>query len=459
MSKELRENILNQIEMPPSVREIIEVLERAGYEAYAVGGCVRDACLGREAHDWDLTTSAQPMEVKSLFRRTVDTGIEHGTVTVMMGDTGYEVTTYRQDGEYEDARHPKQVTFTPDLREDLRRRDFTINAMAYNERTGVVDLFGGMEDLRRGVIRCVGDAGERFGEDALRILRAVRFSAQLGFSIEEETAAAAGRMAGNLARISAERIYTELCKMLVSDHPDTIRLACELGITRVILPEFDAMMGQMQNGPHHAESVGEHTVAALMAVRPYLPLRLTMLLHDAGKPGCAQQDEKGIWHFPGHAGAGALTADAVLKRLKSDRATQRLVHTLTAAHSDPVPETETQVRRMASRLGPETFSLYLEVRRADVLAQLPETRPERLRRIDEAGELLEEILNRRDPLNIGDLAVNGRDLMAAGVPKGTAVGRVLESLLEQVLEDPAANDREQLLERAKSLATNTEHCI
>ena len=240
-----------KIEMPQAVKEIIERLESAGYEAFAVGGCVRDAVLGRVPADWDITTSAMPEEVKGLFSRTIDTGIQHGTVTVMKDHVGYEVTTYRIDGEYEDARHPKEVSFTSNLVEDLKRRDFTINAMAYNDRVGIVDEFDGIEDLEKGIIRCVGEAKDRFGEDALRMLRAVRFSAQLGFKIDETTKEAINELAPNLEKISAERIQAELVKLLVSDHPEYLRAAYETGITAVVLPEFDDIMKQEQNDAFH----------------------------------------------------------------------------------------------------------------------------------------------------------------------------------------------------------------
>ena len=235
-----------KIQLPEKVNRIITTLQKHGFEAYAVGGCVRDSFLGRVPGDWDITTSAAPEETKSLFARTFDTGIEHGTITVLLNGEGFEVTTYRIDGKYEDNRHPSKVQFTRSLSEDLLRRDFTINAMAYNEQDGLVDLFHGMEDLKKGVIRCVGNAEARFSEDALRILRAIRFSAQLGFEIEKETRQAIRKLAPNLSYISAERIQTELVKLLVSDHPEKILDAYELGITKVILPEFDAMMETTQ---------------------------------------------------------------------------------------------------------------------------------------------------------------------------------------------------------------------
>ncbi|HOO28114.1 MAG TPA: CCA tRNA nucleotidyltransferase, partial [Lachnospiraceae bacterium] len=246
-----------QIRLPDKVKSIIRTLQDEGYEAYAVGGCVRDSVLGRIPEDWDITTNAHPLQIKALFRRTVDTGIQHGTVTVMIGKESFEVTTYRIDGEYEDSRHPKEVRFTKTLAEDLRRRDFTINAMAYNEETGIVDVFGGLSDLEKGIIRAVGNAEERFSEDALRILRAIRFCAQLNYSIEEKTEAAVKKLAKTLANISAERIRTELLKLLLSQSPEKLSIAYETGVIAVILPEFDHMMRTDQNHPHHCFNVGE----------------------------------------------------------------------------------------------------------------------------------------------------------------------------------------------------------
>ena len=253
-----------QIQLPDKVHHIINTLEEAGYEAYAVGGCVRDSILGRKPDDWDITTSAKPEEIKRLFPRTVDTGIKHGTVTVLLGGEGFEVTTYRVDGVYEDGRHPSEVTFTASLKEDLKRRDFTINAMAYNARTGLVDLYGGLADIENRVIRCVGIAGERFDEDALRMLRAVRFSAQLSFRIEEATGEAVKALAPNLQKISAERIQVELVKLVTSPNPDYLRTAYELGITAQILPEFDLCMETPQRHKHHCYDVGEHILHSMI---------------------------------------------------------------------------------------------------------------------------------------------------------------------------------------------------
>ena len=282
-----------KINIPQKAAQILKTLNAAGYEAYVVGGCVRDSILGREPGDWDITTSALPEQVKELFRRTVDTGIQHGTVTVMMDKEGFEVTTYRVDGEYHDGRHPDAVTFTRSLEEDLKRRDFTINAMAYHPEHGLVDLFGGMEDIGKRIIRCVGNPVERFTEDALRMLRAVRFSAQLGFTVEENTKAALARMSGNLEHVSAERIQTELVKLLVSDHPDYLRTAWETGLTREFLPEFDACMETEQNTPHHCYTVGEHILKSLTEIENDRLLRITMLLHDIAKPVVKKTDGNG----------------------------------------------------------------------------------------------------------------------------------------------------------------------
>lgn len=440
-----------RIALPKQVEQIIRVLEENGFEAFAVGGCVRDSILGRQPSDWDVTTSALPEQVKALFRKTVDTGIRHGTVTVLLDGAGYEVTTYRIDGDYRDGRHPSEVYFTRNLEEDLKRRDFTINAMAYNDRAGLVDRFGGEKDLKSGMIRCVGSAGERFEEDALRILRAVRFSAQLGFSIEEETKKAAAALAPSLERISQERIQTELVKLLVSDHPEYLKTAWELGITRAVLPEFDAMMETPQNGGYHSYNVGEHTLKALEAVRPERILRLTVLLHDCGKPMVRSTDEDGRDHFYGHGDVSAQMALEILKRLRFDNDTIRKVRTLVRFHDwRPLP-TERAVRRMAGRIGEELFLLLLEVKRADEAAKAPERRKEALEAVDELETLYRSIQERGDCLSLKKLAVNGQDLIADGMRPGKKLGEVLNALLADVLDEPSHNTKEYLLEQSRSL--------
>ena len=320
------------IKLPEKVKYIIETITEAGFEAYAVGGCVRDSVLGREPDDWDITTSASPYQIKELFPRTVDTGIQHGTVTVMLDKDGYEVTTYRIDGVYEDGRHPREVTFTPDLKEDLKRRDFTMNAMAYNGKTGLIDIFDGRKDMENRIIRCVGDPEERFREDALRMMRAVRFSAQLGYEIEAATETAITHLAENLKKISAERIQVELLKLLCAPYPGRIRSAYELGITKIILPEFDSCMETAQNNPHHCYTVGEHSIRAMEAVEPDKCLRLAMLFHDIGKPVTKTTDQEGIDHFHGHPLVSEEMTRKILKRLKLDNQTIFTVTRLVRYH-------------------------------------------------------------------------------------------------------------------------------
>ena len=439
------------ITLPENVKKIIERLEQAGYEAYAVGGCVRDSLLGRIPNDWDITTSARPMETKALFSRTIDTGLQHGTVTVLLDGEGYEVTTYRIDGEYEDGRHPRDVSFTSDLTEDLRRRDFTINAMAYNEREGLVDIFGGREDMDRKVIRCVGDAGERFSEDALRMLRAVRFSAQLGFAIEQGTREAITRLADNLSKISAERIQAEMVKLLVSPHPEELRAAWETGITAVVFSEFDEMMGTGQNTPHHSYSVGEHTLHALEQVEPDKVLRLAVLFHDIGKPKVRTVDETGRDHFYGHAYEGVLMAEAVLKRWRFDNDTLFKVKALVRFHDLRPALTERSVRRMLYQVGEELFPLLMKVCRADILAQSMYQREEKLAYLAGTERLACGILEKRQCFTLKDLAVTGKDLIADGMKPGKELGRILNLLLEKVLEEPECNTKEYLTEYSRTL--------
>ena len=435
------------IRIPEQVSTILAKLQESGYEAYIVGGCVRDALLGREPNDWDITTSALPMDVKRIFVKTVDTGLQHGTVTVLAGGKGYEVTTYRVDGVYEDGRHPKAVTFTPSLREDLQRRDFTINAMAYREPGVLVDLFGGQKDLADGVIRAVGDPVQRFSEDALRILRAIRFSAQLGYRIEDETLRAASELAVNLRRISAERIRVELEKTITSDHPALLRTAHEAGITAMFLPEFDQCMETRQNNPHHCYTVGEHILKSMELIRNDRILRLTMLLHDVGKPACLTTDEQGIDHFYGHQEVSASMAQAILKRLKYDNDTIRKVVKLVRYHDMQIRLTAPAVRKAVVKIGEDLFPLFLEVKQADLLAQSTYQREDKQEILDEVKRLYAEIIGHGDCLNLKHLAVNGSDLVRMGVRPGREVGDILARMLNDVLDVPSHNDKDYLLGR------------
>lgn len=438
-----------KITMPRKVIMIINNLQLHGYEAYAVGGCVRDSILARRPEDWDITTSARPEEIKKLFRRTVDTGIEHGTVTVLVGKDAFEVTTYRIDGAYEDSRHPKEVRFTNRLEEDLRRRDFTINAMAYNDEVRLVDVFGGMKDLNHHLIRCVGDARERFSEDALRILRAVRFSAQLDFPIEENTAEAVRELAPTLENISAERIQTELVKLLVSAHPERIQDAYEMGITKIVLPEWDAMVGVEQKTPHHKYDVAQHTLHALKNVKRDKILRLTMLFHDMGKPSMKTTDENGRDHFKGHALVSEEIARKVMHRLKFDNDTIKKVTRLVCYHDYRMEATPKNVRRAMNRIGVELFPYYLAVRMADAKAQSPYKRREKIENIIAIREIYQEVLLNKECINLRQLAVSGRDLMKLGMQPGRELGGMLTELLEYVLDDPARNEKEILCNYVK----------
>lgn len=433
------------MKLPNNVKCIIHTLEEAGFEGYAVGGCVRDTLLGKIPDDWDITTNASPLQVKELFKRTIDTGIQHGTVTVLLDKETYEVTTYRIDGEYEDSRHPKEVTFTSNLTEDLKRRDFTINAMAYNDKSQIVDAFGGMQDLQDKVIRCVGDPRERFSEDALRMMRAVRFSGQLGYSIEEKTGQAVAELAPSLSRISAERICTELIKLMLSPHPDYLRKAYELGMTKIFLPEFDAAMQTKQNNPHHCYSAGEHILHSLTYVREDKLLRLAMLFHDLGKAVTKTVDENGIDHFYGHVEKSAEIADKRMKSLRFDNDTRQKVVRLVKYHDLKIEPTKKAVRRAIVKVGEDLFERLLEVKHADFLSQSMYKREEKEEGLRQITEIYHQILEEKECICLKDLAVNGSDLIALGMKPGRQIGDTLKQLFDLVLEDPSCNTKEFLL--------------
>ena len=435
-----------KINMPENANRIIRTLQEAGYEAYIVGGCVRDAVLNKEPDDWDITTSAKPMEVKKLFDRTIDTGLQHGTVTVMFGKEGYEVTTYRVDGKYEDHRRPNSVTFTSNLVEDMKRRDFTINAMAYNDAEGIVDHFHGVEDLESHVIRCVGNPSERFDEDALRILRALRFSAQLDFEIDENTKEAIRNQAEFLKDISAERINVEFTKLLMSDHPERLITAYELGVTRIILPEFDAMMETPQVNRHHAYNVGEHTVKVIKAVPKDKALRWAALLHDVAKP--VTQTNDGEWdHFYGHNEKGVDMAAGVLRRLKFDNATIDRVKRLVYWHDygmGQVPKIKA-FRKALNKMGKDLFEDYTYIKYADIMAQSNYHREDKLNNLEVLKEYYKEIVDKEQCVTIKELAITGRDLIDLGMKPGPMLGATLNMLLDKVLEEPELNDKEKLI--------------
>ncbi len=420
-----------KINMPTDVSRILDVLHDHGYEAYAVGGCIRDSILGRKPDDWDITTSATPYQVKELFPRTVDTGLIHGTVTVMIGKCGYEVTTYRVDGEYEDGRHPKEVSFTSSLTEDLKRRDFTINAMAYSEETGLVDQFGGIDDLKNRIIRCVGDPLQRFGEDALRMLRAVRFAAQLGFSIEENTRQGIVELVSNLSKISSERIQVETVKLLVSDRPDLWKLAYETGITGVVMPEFDRMMEEPCK-----KSWGNRSIFSLGQVKNEKVLRLTMLFHYMGMEESQDQelDE-----------TGAEISRKILRRLKFDNDTIRQVTKLVLWHRCSLEPDAPALRRKIYQVGEDLFPLLLQVQRGDILSGEKEQQKEKLAKLEQVKNIYQKILEDKDCVSLKTLAVTGRDLIESGCCPGPSMGQILNDLLHVVLENPKMNEKEILL--------------
>ena len=444
-----------KIQIPQYANYIIKTLQHYGYEAYIVGGCVRDAVLGKEPADWDITTSAKPLQIKSIFQKTVDTGLKHGTVTVLMEKEPFEVTTYRIDGEYEDHRRPNEVTFTTNLREDLMRRDFTINAMAYNDKDGLVDLFGGMEDLEKKLIRCVGNPDDRFDEDALRMLRAVRFAAQLGFEIEEPTMNAIRRKYGFLKDISAERIQVELTKLLVSNHPEKIKTAYELGMTSIFLPEFDAMMNTPQNNPHHKYNVGDHTVEALKRIDADTILRLAALLHDVGKPDTRSTDAEGIDHFYEHYKKSGEKSEEILRRLKYDNHTIKSVRHLIEWHDfrwdDESYAGMAKVRRLVSKVGIEYFEPLLKLQRAYILGQSSYLQEKKLRVLQEVEDIYGEVKKNHDCLTVKDLDIDGVTLIRNGIPAGKRMGIILERLLDMVIEEPKLNQRAILLELAKKI--------
>ncbi len=452
--------------IPSAVRKILKRIREGGFEAWAVGGCVRDCLLGRVPADWDITTDAKPEQIKKLFKRTLDTGLQHGTVTVLEYENGepkgYEVTTYRIDGDYGDGRHPDRVEFTLDLAEDLKRRDFTINAMAFAPGMGLKDLHGGMEDLAAGVIRCVGDARERFSEDALRMMRAIRFAAQLDARIEEKTWEAVKEMAAGIQRVSAERIRVELEKLLMSDHPSYFRLFYKSGLSAYFLPEWEACMRTEQENPHHCYNVGEHILHSLECIdceglkkeageeeypRALRTLRLTMLLHDIAKPLCKTVDEKGVAHFKGHPERGALMAEEILRRLKYDNDTIRNVKRLVESHEGRFPAQQRALRRAMSAIGAEYFPLYFYLQEADLLAQSSYRREEKLERVRQLRALRLEILAKQQCLSLKDLVVKGTDLAAAGIAPGPEYGRILGEMLSDVLDEPEHNEKEYLLKK------------
>ena len=436
------------MQLPPYVNNALRRLEDAGFPAFVVGGCVRDARMGRTPGDYDAATAALPEETAAVFagERVIGTGLKHGTVTVLLDGHPLEITTFRVDGAYSDARHPDAVRFTRSLEEDLARRDFTVNAIAYSPRRGLIDPFGGAEDLRAGLLRCVGAPELRFREDALRILRCLRFSSVLGFAVEPSTAAAALEHRALLGRISAERVAAELKKLVCG--PDVRRVVLtQTDILGVVLPELLPMRGFDQRNKHHVYDVLEHCAAACEAVPPEPLLRMAALLHDVGKPDCFFTDEDGVGHFYGHDARGAEIVDAILRRLRYDNAGRERVTELVRRHGIRIEPDERSVLRCLRRWGPEFFFQLLALKRADTLAHAPGPKlTERMERYAALEALARALLARDACFSLKDLAVNGRDLLAAGYAPGPAVGQALDALLTAVTDGAVPNERDALLD-------------
>ncbi len=437
------------IAISANAKKAISELNKHGYEAYLVGGCVRDMLMGIEPHDYDITTSASPDEMKEVFKneRVIETGIKHGTLTVFYDSEPLEITTYRIDGEYKDNRHPTSVEFTRNLSDDLSRRDFTVNALAYNERDGIIDLFGGRSDIENHIIRAVGDAKTRFTEDALRIFRAARFSSTLGFEIEQETKKAMIECAHLLNNISAERINTELTKLLLGKNVKNAIIE-NYEVLGVLIPEYLKMKGFDQKNKWHIYDILTHTAVAVEASLKVPHIRLALLLHDTGKVHTFFTDENGVGHFWGHNEKSAEIARDFLNKYKYDNFTKDAVYSLVKIHDTPIQEDKGFIKKRLNRLGTDRFFDLIEIQRADNKAQNPEL--VNLQRIDNIEKMAREIV-REECFSLASLKVNGKDLISIGITEGKKIGYVLNALLDEVIEDKLKNEREELLKRAKEI--------
>lgn len=436
-----------KIEIPSGANEIIHSLQNNGYEAFLVGGCVRDSILGRPIHDYDITTSATPDEMMEVFKdkRILETGLQHGTITILI------------DGNYSDSRRPDSVTFTRSLKEDLKRRDFTINAMAYNDVVGLVDPFNGMEDIEHYKIRCVGRAEDRFSEDALRILRAIRFASQLGFVVDSDVSLNIHKMYKNLENISIERINSEFCKIALSSE-FYIQIGLFREVFSLFIPEIKDMFDFQQNNPYHIYDVWNHTVRAVQAyecdcepdLNPIdLITSLAVFFHDIGKPHCYQDSEDGIRHFKGHGRVSADMTNEIMKRLRFDNDTREKVVELVYYHDATFEVGKKYVKRWLNKIGEEQFRRLLNVRRADIKSQADINQGTRLQKIDNIGYILEEVLQDDECFSLKDLAVNGKDLIEIGYKPGKEIGEVLNNLLDSVISGENINEKEKLLEIAE----------
>ncbi len=445
------------IQLDQGSLNIINTLQANGHEAYLVGGSVRNALLDGKTTDFDITTSAEPEVIMTLFPHTVPTGIQHGTITIILDHRPYEVTTYRTEGEYLDRRHPTSVQFVRELAQDLKRRDFTINAMAYDPTTGfLVDHFGGQEDLRSRLIRAVGNPSERFHEDALRIIRGIRFAAQLNFNIEAETFKAMSELSRLLVHISQERIYAELSRILMTEKPSVgIELLLYSGAFHVILPELIPMAGFQQFSPYHDKNVFFHTMQVLDTTRPHLPLRLAALLHDAGKPQTFSMDASGKGHFYGHEEVSEKIALDVMTRLKVDNKTREQTLLLIRKHMTSLEmKRPVKIKRLIRDFGKDQIDLFFEFKEADHSGKAHSGSMDP--KYDTLRRRVRQIIEQNEPLEISDLAISGQDLLDLGFRRGPVIGQTLETLMDEVLANPDLNERDYLCQRAQQLMEKAE---
>lgn len=450
-------NIISDIKIsiPIQAQKAIDILELNKFEAYVVGGCVRDTLMGKEPDDWDICTNCKPEKMKEIFRdcKIIDTGLKHGTVTVIIDNTKIEITTFRHDTNYTDHRHPKHVEYVSDLNDDLSRRDFTVNSMAYSKRFGLIDKFGGLNDINNKVIRCVGNPSLRFEEDALRILRAVRFASALGFSIEPKTKAALFKQANLLSYVSNERIRDEFLKLLTGKNVLNTLLEYK-ELIFYIIPELRQCDFTPQNTPHHCYNVYEHIAHSVSNINPISHLRMTMLLHDIGKPETITTDEYGISHFKTHPSVSRQMSEKILRRLRFSKKDIKYICDLISQHDNRFPAEEKSVKKFLSRYGEYFFEDYTKIRLADLFAQSEYMRDEKLNIIMNVKIIGEKIINSNTPLTIKNLSINGNDLLEIGL-SGSQIGEMLNKILDAVIDNKLQNNRNELIDFAKNNANTS----
>nr|WP_026884206.1 CCA tRNA nucleotidyltransferase [Clostridium akagii] len=444
---------MNKINVPRGAEDILKKLKESSYEAYVVGGCVRDSLLGRTPQDFDITTNCLPEVIINIFKAThkvIPTGLKHGTVTLIGNDKiPYEITTYRIDGEYLDNRHPEKVEFTSSLKNDLLRRDFTINALAYNHEDGLVDCFGGISDLKNKIIRCVGKANDRFNEDALRMLRAIRFQAQLNFSLDRDISESIPNLSNNIKYVSIERIREEFNKIIISDG-SKVKQLYNFGLLQYFIPEFESCFNTRQNNIYHVFNVGEHILCSINNIEKDLVLKLTMFFHDIGKPNCLSTDEKGIDHFYKHPKESIRLAKEILTRMKYDNKTIERVLILVEYHDIQIT-TQKQIRRLLNKIGEDNLTDLLKVKEADIKAQNLDFYSERHKNLKMLEIEINNIIEEKQCFSLKDLNINGNELIELGIEPGKKIGAALNLLLDKVLESPELNTKEKLIEIARNL--------